>query len=226
MRAMLAIFNTNTAACTGVLGWVMVDYIKHKGKFSVVGACEGAIAGLVGITPAAGFVSIWLAACIGFITSIVCASMQNVNNWLRIDEGMEVFKLHGIGGMVGAFLTGIFASQSVSALDGSTMDPGGIDGNGMQVGRQLAEITAISSYSFVVTCILLCILKYIPGMHLRVNEEQEMIGLDRAQFFDEQIGDWSMYETTPGVFSSSAKEEPVSPPHEKQPSSNAEESGK
>ncbi|KAL1863310.1 hypothetical protein Plec18167_008171 [Paecilomyces lecythidis] len=226
MRAMLAIFNTNTAACTGVLGWVMVDYIKHKGKFSVVGACEGAIAGLVGITPAAGFVSIWLAACIGFITSIVCASMQNINNWLRIDEGMEVFKLHGIGGMVGAFLTGIFASQSVSALDGSTMDPGGIDGNGMQVGRQLAEITAISSYSFVVTCILLCILKYIPGMHLRVNEEQEMIGLDRAQFFDEQIGDWTMYENTPGVFSSSAKEEPVSPPHEKQPSSNAEESGK
>jgi Amt family ammonium transporter len=68
---MIAAFNTNTAACTGVLGWVFVDYIRYKGKFSVVGACEGAIAGLVGITPAAGYVSVWLAAVIGFLTTVV-----------------------------------------------------------------------------------------------------------------------------------------------------------
>ena len=59
VRAMLAAFNTNTAASMGVLGWCMVDYIRHKGKFSLIGACEGAIAGLVGITPAAGYVSVW-----------------------------------------------------------------------------------------------------------------------------------------------------------------------
>ncbi|OQD76517.1 hypothetical protein PENDEC_c004G04761 [Penicillium decumbens] len=168
VRAMLAAFNTNTAA---------------------FGACEGAIAGLVGITPAAGFVSVWLAACIGFLTSIVCALLQDVNNWMHIDEGMDVFKLHGIGGMVGAFLTGIFASQSIAALDGATEATGGIDGNGMQVGKQLAEVCAISAYSFTVSCILLYILKWIPGMHLRVHEEAEIIGLDRAQFVDEQIGD-------------------------------------
>jgi len=68
---MMAAFNTNAAAGAGVLGWVLVDYIKHKGKFSVVGACEGAIAGLVGITPAAGYVSPWIAALIGFLTAIV-----------------------------------------------------------------------------------------------------------------------------------------------------------
>lgn len=186
---MLAAFNTNTAACTGVLGWVLVDYIKKQGKFSVVGACEGAIAGLVGITPAAGYVSVWLAACIGFLTSIVCALLQDINNWMHVDEGMDVFKLHGIGGMVGAFLTGIFASQSVAALDGVTEATGGIDGNGMQVAKQLAEVCAISAYSFVVSCILLCILKFIPGMQLRVHEEAEMIGLDQAQFVDEQIGE-------------------------------------
>jgi Ammonia permease len=186
---MLAAFNTNTAACTGVLGWVLVDSIKHRGKFSVVGACEGAIAGLVGITPAAGFVSVWLAACIGFLTSIVCALLQDLNTWMHIDEGMEVFKLHGIGGMVGAFLTGIFASSSVAALDGATVASGGIDGNGMQVGKQLAEVCAISVYSFTVSCVLLYILKWIPGMHLRVREEDEIIGLDRAQFVDEQIGE-------------------------------------
>ncbi|KAJ5159872.1 uncharacterized protein N7482_006876 [Penicillium canariense] len=189
VRAMLAAFNTNTAACTGVLGWVLVDAIKNRGKFSVVGACQGAIAGLVGITPAAGFVSVWLAACIGFLTSIVCALLQNVNNWLHIDEGMDVFKLHGIGGMVGAFLTGIFASQSVAALDGVSEAAGGIDGNGMQVGKQLAEVCAISVYSFTVSCVLLYLLKWIPGMHLRVHEEAEMVGLDRAQFVDEQIGE-------------------------------------
>jgi Amt family ammonium transporter len=79
-------------------------------------------------------------------------------------------------------------------LDGVTSAPGGIDGNGIQVGRQFAEITAISAYSFLVSCALLYILKYIPGMHLRVTEEAEMMGLDIDQFFDEQIGDWGVFE--------------------------------
>jgi Amt family ammonium transporter len=199
---MMAAFNTNCAASTGVLGWVMVDFARHRGKFSVVGACSGAIgrfrfrlrpspsvlvltsvlAGLVGITPAAGFVSPWIAALIGFLTSVVCALVQDVNKWLGIDEGMDVFKLHGIGGMIGSFLTGIFAQSWVSALDGSTQAPGGIDGNGIQVGKQFAEITSISAYSFIVTCILLYILKYIPYMHLRVSDEAEMVGLDIDQY--------------------------------------------
>lgn len=209
---MLAAFNTNTAACTGVLGWVLVDYIKTRGRFSVVGACAGAIAGLVGITPAAGYVSVWLAACIGFLTSIVCALLQDINNWMHIDEGMDVFKLHGIGGMVGAFLTGIFASQSVAALDGVTEAAGGIDGNGMQVGKQLAEVCAISAYSFVVSCILLYILKFIPGMQLRVHEEAEMIGLDRAQFVDEEIGERAilddLFASSPPASASVVNEDP------------------
>jgi Amt family ammonium transporter len=79
-------------------------------------------------------------------------------------------------------------------LDGVTQASGGIDGNGIQVGKQFAEITAISAYSFIVTTLLLLILKYIPGMHLRVTEEAEILGLDIDQFFDEQIGDWSMFE--------------------------------
>ncbi|KAB8288469.1 hypothetical protein EYC80_010134 [Monilinia laxa] len=191
---MLAAFNTNTAACTGMLGWVVVDFIKHGGRFSLVGACEGAIAGFVGITPAAGYVSVWLAAVIGFITAVVCASLQNLNEWLHIDEGMDVFKLHGVGGMVGSFLIGIFATSSISMLDGVTSAPGGIDGNGTQVGKQFAEITAISAYSFLVSCALLYILKFIPGMHLRVTEEAEIQGLDVDQFFDEQIGDWAIFD--------------------------------
>lgn len=79
-------------------------------------------------------------------------------------------------------------------LDGFTVASGAIDGNGIQVGKQFAEICAISSYSFVVSAILLLLMKYIPGLHLRVSEEAEELGLDMDQFFDEQIGDWSYLE--------------------------------
>jgi len=196
IRAMLAAFNTNTAASTGMIGWVVVDYFKYGKRFSVTGACEGAIAGLVGITPAAGYVQPWLAAVIGFITAVVCALLQNVNDWLHIDEGLDVFKLHGIGGMVGSFLTGIFATAKVSMLDGVTYAPGGIDGNGIQVGKQFAEITAISSYSFIVSCALLYLMQWIPGLHLRVSDEGEEMGLDMDHLFEEQIGDWELFEDT------------------------------
>jgi Amt family ammonium transporter len=96
--------------------------------------------------------------------------------------------------MLGSFWTGIFATSSVSSLDGFTLAPGGIDGNAIQVGKQFAEITAISSYSFLVSCALLLILKYTPGFHLRVTDEAEMMGLDYDQFFDEAIGEWSLQE--------------------------------
>jgi Amt family ammonium transporter len=195
VRAMVAVYNTNTAAATGVLGWTLFGYIRHGRKFSVIGACEGAIAGLVGITPAAGYVSLWCAAAIGFITAIVICCFENVNEWLHVDDGLEVFKLHGIGGMCGGFLTGIFATSSVSSLDGiPTLAPGAIDGNGIQVAKQLAEIAAIASYSFSVSLIILMIMKYIPGLHLRVTDEAEMIGYDVDQFCDEVIGEWALFE--------------------------------
>ena len=112
VRSLLVLFNTNASAAAGVLGWVTVDYFKHGRRFSVVGACEGAIAGLVGITPGAGYVSVWLAGVIGLLTGAGCALIENVDKWLHIDEGMDVFKLHGVGGMIGSFLTGIFATSS------------------------------------------------------------------------------------------------------------------
>ncbi|KAH0837265.1 hypothetical protein AYO21_09971 [Fonsecaea monophora] len=202
IRAMMAIWNTNLAASCGVAGWVLMDYIKHR-KFSVVGACEGAIAGLVGITPAAGYVSVWCGAAIGFITAIVVNLFEPVNDWLHIDDGLEVFKLHGIGGTVGAFLTGIFASASVSSLDGATIAQGAIDGHGVQVAKQLAEIAAIAAWSFTLSYIMLTILKYIPGLHLRVTDEVEIIGLDLDQFSDELIGEWSLFQDEASVRRSS-----------------------
>jgi Amt family ammonium transporter len=180
----------------GVIGWTLFSYFKHGRKFSVIGACEGAIAGLVGITPAAGYVSPWFGALIGFLTAIVVCAFENVNEWLGIDDGLEVFKLHGIGGMCGAFLTGIFATEWVSALDGiPTLAPGAIDGNGIQVAKQLAEIAAIAGWSFTCSFIMLTAMKYIPGLHLRVHDDIEEIGLDLDQFHDETIGEWALFET-------------------------------
>ncbi|KAK5059940.1 hypothetical protein LTR84_009823 [Exophiala bonariae] len=198
VRSYMAAWNTNVSAGMGVLGWTIIDMIRYKGKLSTVGACEGAIAGLVGITPAAGYVSVWLAAAIGLITGMVCSSLKNVNDWIRVDEGMDVFKLHGIGGMVGSFLTGIFASASVSSLDGGTLAPGGIDGDGAQVARQLADIASISAYSFTVSLCLLYIMKFIgkfvPFLALRISEEAELRGIDEDQFMEEEVGDWSLFE--------------------------------
>ena len=79
-------------------------------------------------------------------------------------------------------------------LDGVTEVHGAIDGNGVQVGKQLADITAVASYSFVVSCILLLAMKYIPGLHLRVTDEAEERGLDHDQFFDEEIGDRGIFD--------------------------------
>ena len=196
IRGMVAVWNTNLAASCGVIGWEMFHYIFRGRKFTVIGACEGAIAGLVGITPAAGFVTVWYAAAIGFITAIVICIFEKVNEWLRIDDGLEVFKLHGIGGMCGAFLTGIFATAQISALDGiPTIVHGGVDGNGVQIALQLAEIAAIFSWSFVCSVIVLLGLKYIPGMHLRVTDDIEEIGLDMDQFDDETVGEWGLYDS-------------------------------
>lgn len=195
IRSMVALFNTNTAAATGAIGYSLVSYFKNGRKFSVVAACEGVIAGLVGITPAAGFVSVWCAAAIGILTAFTCSALDGMHDWIGVDDGLEVFKLHGIGGASGAFWTGIFASASVSSLDGiPTLASGAIDGNGIQVGRQLAEITSIMAYSFACSVIMLMVLKYIPGLHLRVTEESEMLGLDLDQFCDETVGDWSSFE--------------------------------
>lgn len=85
----------------------------------------------------------------------------------------------------------ILITNIVAALDGVSVAHGGIDGNGIQIGKQFAEITAISAYSFLVSYAMLMIMKYIPGLHLRVSDETEERGLDLDQFFDEQIGDWS-----------------------------------
>ena len=122
---------------------------------------------------------IYFAVPIGVIAS-ACANLAfDLKHLIRVDDGLDVFALHGVAGFVGNVLTGLFAADYITALDGYSEIPGGwINGNYIQLGYQLAGCVAILAYSFTVTFILLHILNLIPGFKLRVPEDEEHKGLD------------------------------------------------
>ncbi|KAH6884187.1 ammonium transporter AmtB-like domain-containing protein [Thelonectria olida] len=191
IRSVYVVVNTNFAACGGGIGWVLLDYIYTK-KFSLVGFCSGIISGLVGITPAAGYVPVYVSALIGFLTSIVCFYAAKYKYLLSVDDGLDIFAIHGVGGFFGDILTGLFAAQFVPALDGVSGDTyagGWWDHNWRQLGLQLAGATTCAAWSFFVSCLLLFVINKIPGLHLRASEDKELQGLDFAYLSDV---DWEM----------------------------------
>ncbi len=168
-----AFVTTNTAAAAATLGWIFMDWIFRK-KPTVLGAASGAVAGLVVITPAAGFVTPMAALVLGALGGVVCFSAVNLRPKTGIDDALDVFGVHGVGGTLGAILTGVFASKLVN--------PAGADGflcgNPKQLGVQLLGVAAVWVYSIVVTYLLLKILDKVMG--LRVETEEEQTGLDQA----------------------------------------------
>ncbi|KAK3313027.1 ammonium transporter AmtB-like domain-containing protein [Apodospora peruviana] len=191
LRSIYVVVNTNLAACGGGITWVGLDYI-YKKKFSLVGFCSGIIAGLVGITPAAGYVPVYVAALVGMLTATSCFYTVRYKYLLGVDDGLDIFALHGVGGFVGDLLTGLFAAQFVPALDGvsGAMYAGGWwNQNYRQLGLQLAGATTCAAWSFVVSCILLFVINKIPGLHIRASEEHEMLGLDHKYIEDVDFED-------------------------------------
>ncbi|KAK1781466.1 ammonium transporter AmtB-like domain-containing protein [Copromyces sp. CBS 386.78] len=180
LRSIYVVVNTNLAACGGGVGWVLIDYL-YKRKFSLVGFCSGSIAGLVGITPAAGYVPVYVASLIGVLTATCCYYAVKYKHLLSVDGGLDIFALHGVGGYVGDLLTGIFADNFVPALEGvsgSSYTGGWWNRNFRQLGLQFAGATTAAAWSFVISCILLFIINKIPGLHLRASEDSEIRGLD------------------------------------------------
>ena len=171
-----ALGTTTVAAAAAAMGWVFLDKILGH-KLSALGACIGAVVGLVAITPAAGFVSIPSALAIGFIASIV--SNLVVSNFPKgkIDDALDVFACHGVGGMVGMLLTGVFASKSVNAIVGDNQ--GLIYGDTTLFFTQLKALVLVSIFAFVVSYTLFFIVNKITP--LRVSEEKEELGLDITQ---------------------------------------------
>jgi Amt family ammonium transporter len=166
-----AVLVTNTAAAAATVTWVLAQYL-HKGKVSVVGAACGAVAGLVAITPASGFVTAGGALVIGLIVGSLCYSATLLRSRLRIDDALDVFAVHGVGGTWGAVATGIFATTAINAY------PGLIDGNPQQVITQIVAIGAVIAYAVVATFGIVKVVDVVLG--IRVPKTEEEVGLDLA----------------------------------------------
>jgi len=165
--AISAFLVTNTAAAMALVVWVILGHI-HTGKMSGVGAATGAVAGLVAITPASGFVGPMGAIAIGLGAGVLTFYAVRIRHKFGFDDALEVMAVHGIGGIWGAIATGIFAVGGIGLVDGSA------DVLGYNVVATLSTI----AYSFVVTFIILKILDVIPGLGLRADEADEDAGLD------------------------------------------------
>jgi ammonium transporter, Amt family len=172
-HAVNAVLVTNTAAGMGALTWMTMSWL-HKGSPSVIGAVCGAIAGEVGITPASGFVDPSSAIVIGLIAGAVCYGAILLRERLAIDDALDVWAVHGVGGSLGILLTGVFA---VTAVNGAGR--GWIDGNFGQIGIQIAAIVAVWVYSAAATFGILKLVDALVG--LRVGEAEEEEGLDASQ---------------------------------------------
>jgi Amt family ammonium transporter len=178
-----AFIATHFASAAAVIGWAGAEWLRN-GKPSVLGAISGAVAGLVAITPASGFVTPMSALIIGLIAGIVCYMMVAVvKAAVGYDDSLDAFGVHGVGGTLGALLTGVFATQAVNPIlknaQGQPMPLGLLEGNAGQVGNQLIGVLISWTFAVVGTLILLRITDALVG--LRVTTDEEIEGLDLSQ---------------------------------------------
>jgi Amt family ammonium transporter len=170
-----AFTTTHLATAAAMVTWTALSWLV-SGKPSVVGAAAGAVAGMVAITPAAGFVTTMGAVAIGVGAGALCYIAVRLRAKIGLDDSLDVIGVHGVGGMWGAIATGIFCYVSVNAAGADGLIAGGgVD----QIGKQLVAVGATLAYSFVVTFVLLKVLDMVMG--LRVSEEDENAGLDASQ---------------------------------------------
>jgi Amt family ammonium transporter len=177
---------THFGAAAAALGWLLAEWFQH-GKPSVLGGISGCVAGLVAITPASGFVKPIPALIIGFAAGIVCYfAVVKLKNMLGYDDSLDAFGVHGVGGTLGAILTGVFATKEVNALKdsaGNAINTGLVDGNGGQVVNQLLGVGISWVIAIVGSFIILKIVDVVVG--LRVTSEQETMGLDLSMHGEE-----------------------------------------
>jgi len=172
--AVSAFIVTNIAAATAMLSWALLEWLV-RGKPTALGAASGAVAGLVAITPAAGFVSPMAAIAIGALVSPICFGAIQLKNKLGYDDSLDAFGVHGVGGTWGALATGLFASLAVNPAGANGL----LHGNPALLGIQVLAVLATAAYSMVGTFILVKVLDALMG--IRVPEHEEVIGLDLTQ---------------------------------------------
>jgi Amt family ammonium transporter len=182
-----AFVTTHFGAAAAALGWLLVEWIR-LGKPTVLGGISGAVAGLVGITPAAGFVTPMSALIIGFIAGVVCfVAVTEVKKRLGYDDSLDAFGVHGVGGFTGAMLTGVFANSAINTVfkdaNGNALPSGLLEGNPRQVLNQLIGALIAIVLGMVASYILLKVIDLTIGV--RVTGEDEISGLDISQHGEE-----------------------------------------
>jgi Amt family ammonium transporter len=174
--AAMAMLVTHISAATGAMTWMLMEWIKH-GKPSVLGVVTGMVAGLGTITPASGFVGPAGALIIGFLAGSICYfATITLKQKLKIDDSLDVFPVHGVGGILGTFLAGVFSATSLGVFSGFGFADG-IETMGGQVSVQLTGIVATILFTAVMTWVILKVTSILTS-GLRVTEEQEIQGLD------------------------------------------------
>jgi Amt family ammonium transporter len=178
-----ALVATHMATAAAAMSWSIAEWFKN-GRPSALGAISGAVAGLVAITPAAGFVAPMPALAIGFIAGLVCYFMvTKVKSIFGYDDALDAFGVHGAGGTIGALLTGVFAQQFINPIFGAGKPVGGLDGHWGQLGNQLVGVLIAWGFALIGTIVLLKITDMITGV--RVSETEEIEGLDITQHGEE-----------------------------------------
>lgn len=172
--ATLAFVSTHIAAAAATLSWLFTEWM-HRGRPTALGAASGAVAGLVAITPASGYVNPLSALLIGLAVGVLCYFAVGAKNKLGFDDSLDAVGVHGVGGTFGAIMVGIFASKAINPAGSNGL----LYGNLSMLGVQALSVAATITYSFVVTWVILKILDKTLG--LRVNGEDELDGLDLSQ---------------------------------------------
>jgi Amt family ammonium transporter len=196
-----ALMVTTVAAAAGMLTWVGAAYMRGR-KISVVGAAAGAVAGLVAITPAAGFVTVGGALILGLVAGVVCFGATLLRDRLAIDDSLDVFAVHGVGGIWGAIGVGVFAVAAIGGVSGL------VEGNPEQLVIQLVTVAFTVVFASVMTFIIIKVIDVALG--LRVDESQEEAGLDIAVHGETAYVPWS--GSTSGIVSSDSTVEAANPP--------------
>jgi Amt family ammonium transporter len=187
LRAVMACWNSCLTAMFAAMTWCLLDFRLAK-KWSMVGWCSGTISGLVAATPASGFITSWGSIVLGIAAGVCCNFATKIKFMVKIDDSLDVFAEHGVGGMVGLIFNAFFASSTIIGLDGvnTGLIGGFLDHHYEQFYIQLAYLVACTGYTFVMSAIIAKAIDMIPGLHLRCTEEAELLGLD-----DDQHGEFS-----------------------------------
>jgi len=190
-----AFTTTNTATASAALAWMFTEW-SSRGKPTVLGAASGAVAGLVAVTPAAGFVTPMASIVIGAVAGVICYTACNLKAKIGYDDSLDVVGVHGVGGTWGALATGIFATKLVNDAGGDGL----LYGNPKQLMIQIMAVAVTLVLGFVMTTIILKVLDAVMG--LRVTEEDEMAGLDLSQHSETAyaLGGGTEYSVSGGAF--------------------------